>query len=88
MAKREAASGIISTLQQRRSILHPDGPYGKVAAAVMASNARIAEAELRGARLRAEAASKNWLPRIGTSISLNSLGEFVTSLLIEQVLFD
>lgn len=88
MAKREANSTIISNLQSRRTILHPAGAYGQVARAVMASSARIAEAELRGARLRAEAASKNWLPRIGPSISLNSLGEFVTSLLIEQVLFD
>ena len=88
MAKREAASGVITTLQNRRSVLHPEGAYGRVAAAVMASSARTAEAELRGARLRAEAASKNWLPRIGPNISLNSLGEFVTSLLIEQVLFD
>lgn len=88
MAKREAESSVISALQSRRTILHPESSYGRVASAVMASSARIAEAELRGARLRAEAASKNWLPRIGPSISLNSLGEFVTSLLIEQVLFD
>lgn len=88
MAEREASSGVITELQARRTNLHPDSSYGKVAEAVMASSARAAEAELRGARLRAEAASKNWLPRLGPNISLNSLGEFVTTLLVEQVLFD
>ncbi|MGY3437591.1 MULTISPECIES: TolC family protein [unclassified Marinovum] len=86
--KRGEASAIIATLQSRRSILEPKSPYGAVADAVMASSARSAEAELRAARLRAQAASKNWLPSIGPNISLNSLGELVTSLLVEQVLYD
>jgi adhesin transport system outer membrane protein len=48
----------------------------------------VAEAELRVARLRAEAAQKNWLPTIGPSISLTSLGDFVADLVVNQVLFD
>ncbi|MDO6730756.1 TolC family protein [Marinovum sp. 2_MG-2023] len=86
--KQGVASPIIATLQERRSILDPASPYGAVAGAVMASSARTAEAELRAARLRAQAASKNWLPSIGPNISLNSMGEFVTSLFIEQVIYD
>ncbi|MCR8549398.1 TolC family protein [Salipiger sp. P9] len=82
------ASPIIATLQGRRSAISPGTPYARVAEAVIASDARVAEAELRVARLRAEAAQKNWLPKIGPSVSLNSLGEFVAELVIEQVLFD
>lgn len=85
---RGEASTIITTLQARRSILKPGSPFGDVAQVVMASSSRSAEAELRAARLRAQAASKNWLPSIGPNISLNSLGELVTSLLIEQVIYD
>lgn len=85
---RGESSQIITKLQARRSILDPKSPYGAVADAVMASSARTAEAELRAARLRAQAASKNWLPSVGPNISLNSLGELVTSILIEQVIYD
>ena len=54
-------SEIIDGLLNRRSIL-PDGPYREIAVAVMAANARAAEAELRAARLREEARASNWLP--------------------------
>lgn len=82
------ASATIAALQKRTSALVPGTPYARVADAVMASDARVAEAELRVARLRAEAARKNWLPKIGPRVSLNSLGDFVAELVVEQVLFD
>jgi len=87
-AKQNAESVIITNLQTRRSILPSGSAYDQVASAVLAANSRAAESELRAARLRAVAASKNWLPSIGPSISLSSLGELVTNLIVEQVLFD
>jgi len=87
-ARQNAESEIISNLQSRRSILPGGTAYDSVASAVLAANSRAAEAELRAARLRAVAASKNWLPSIGPSISLSSLGKLVADLIVEQVLFD
>ncbi len=81
-------SGVISQLSDRRSLLPAGGTYDQIAKAVLNSNLAPAEAELRAAKLRAEAQSKNWLPTIGPSLSLTSLGDFVASLVIEQVLFD
>jgi len=81
-------SGVISQLSDRRSLLSAGGTYVQIAKAVLSSNLAPAEAELRAAKLRAEAQSKNWLPTIGPSLSLTSLGDFVASLVIEQVLFD
>ena len=81
-------SEIISELMARRSVLAPASEYGRLARAITAGPSRAAEAELRASRLRASAAEKNWLPTIGPSISLSSLGDFVASLVIDQVLFD
>ena len=86
--EREAASTIIEALKARPSALEPGSPYAKVAEAVIASDARVAEAELRVARLRAEAARWNWLPTVGPRISLSSLGDWVAELLVNQVIFD
>ena len=80
-------SELIDALLNRRSVL-PSGPYAQVASSVLAANARSAEAELRAAMLRAEAREMNWLPSLGPTISLNSLGNVVAGLLIEQTLFD
>jgi len=80
-------SEIIGTLLTRRSLLG-DGPYRTVSQSVLAANARAAEAELRAASLRAEARATNWLPTLGPQVSLTSLGSVVTSLVVEQVLFD
>lgn len=82
------SSPLIETLLQREAVLDARTPYGKVAGSVLAANSRAAEAELRSAKLRAEAASKNWLPTIGPSLSLSSLGEVIASMVIDQVLFD
>ena len=87
-AKESAESLIISGLQTRRSLLPNGSAYDQVAGSVLAANSRAAESELRAARLRAVAASKNWLPSIGPSISLSSLGDLVANLIVEQVLFD
>ncbi|PVA07055.1 TolC family protein [Thalassorhabdomicrobium marinisediminis] len=80
-------SDTIDALLNRRSVLR-DGPYAQVAKAVLAANSRAAEADLRAAMLRAEARELNWLPQLGPSISLTSLGSVVASLLVEQTLFD
>ncbi|SEK37040.1 outer membrane protein, adhesin transport system [Roseovarius nanhaiticus] len=88
-AQREAAaSPVITALQSRRSLLPPGSAYSAVSDAVLAANSRTAEAELRAARLRASAASKNWLPQIGPSISLTSLSDVVANIVLEQVLLD
>ncbi|APE42826.1 transporter [Sulfitobacter alexandrii] len=81
-------SHIIAGLAGRRTLLPPGSSFDEVAKAVLAANARTAEAELRAARLRSVAASKNWLPRIGPDISLGSLGSLVANLVVDQVLFD
>lgn len=80
-------SQIIESLLNRRSVLQ-DGAFRSVADAVLAANSRAAEAELRAATLRAEARSRNWLPTLGPQVSLTSLGAVVTSLVVDQVLFD
>ncbi|MEM7596969.1 MAG: TolC family protein, partial [Pseudomonadota bacterium] len=84
----ETNSEIIETLLNRQSLLHDRGPFADVAQAALNASSRASEAELRSAQLRAEAASKNWLPTLGPNISLTSMGDLVTSMLLEQVLFD
>ena len=86
--KVNSESVIIQGLMQRQSALPDGSAFDQVATAVLAANSRAAEAELRSARLRSEAASKNWLPKIGPQISLTSLGSLVANLVVEQVLFD
>ena len=81
-------SDVIRGLLARKSVLSAGSPYDQVVTSVLAANARAAEAELRAARLRAEAASKNWLPTIGPRVSLNSLGDVISQIVVDQVLFD
>ncbi|SDN63269.1 outer membrane protein, adhesin transport system [Lutimaribacter pacificus] len=81
-------SVILETLMARESALPDGGAYDAVATAVLAANSRAAEAELRSARLRAQAAAKNWLPTLGPQISLTSLSDVIASLVVDQVLFD
>ena len=81
------ASATITNLIDRRSVIY-GGPYQDVMDAVLAANAGAAGADLRAAKLRAEARASNWLPTLGPNISLTSLGDVVTSLVVEQVLFD
>ncbi|MGJ8604628.1 MAG: TolC family protein [Marivita sp.] len=84
----QEASPIIADLAARQSVLTAGSPYAQVAAGVLAADARVAEAELQVAQLRAEAASKNWWPTISPRVSLTSLGDLVADLVINQVLFD
>lgn len=84
----EAQSEIITDLMLRQSVLESGSAYDTVAQATLNASSRAAEAELRSAKLRAEAQSKNWLPTLGPNISLTSMGDLVASILIEQVLFD
>jgi outer membrane protein, adhesin transport system len=81
-------SGLIDDLRARHTVLPPDGPYAVVAERVIAASSGVAVAELRVARLKAEAKSKNWLPSIGPQVDLSSLGSIITSLVVEQALFD
>lgn len=87
-ARETQESVIIATLQGRKSVLPSGSSYERVSTPVLAANSRAAESELRSARLRAEAQSKNWLPTIGPNISLSSLGDVVAGLVIDAVLFD
>ncbi|MEL6640083.1 MAG: TolC family protein [Pseudomonadota bacterium] len=80
-------SPLIEGLLNRKSVLGT-GPYAQVSDAVLAANSRAAEADLRAAMLRSEAEATNWLPTLGPNISLTSLGDVVTQLVVEQVLFD
>lgn len=82
------SSAIIADLSGRISALPAAGPYAQVAQAVLTDAKGAAKAELRVARLTAQAKSKNWLPQIGPSLSLTSLGDLATRILLEQVLFD
>lgn len=86
--KINSESFIIKGLAARQSVLPSGSSFEQVATSVLAANARAAEAELRSARLRSEAASKNWLPKIGPQVSLTSLGSVVANLVVDQVLFD
>ena len=81
-------SAIILSLQSRISAIRPGTAYATIAAATLASDARVAEAELHAARLRSAATDKNWMPSIGPAISLISLGDMVANLVVEAVIFD
>ncbi|WP_172975601.1 MULTISPECIES: TolC family protein [unclassified Roseivivax] len=84
----DATSPIITELTARRSVLVPGSPYARVAEQVLASGARVEAAELEVAQLRARAAQWNWLPTLGPTVSLTSLGDMVADLVLNQVLFD
>ncbi|MEM6308073.1 MAG: TolC family protein, partial [Pseudomonadota bacterium] len=81
-------SQIVRRLLRRDSVIPASSSFASVSRAVLASDARVGEAELRAARLRAQAESKNWLPQIGPIISLTSLGDIVAQILVQQVLYD
>lgn len=83
----DSTSAVIEGLMSRRSVL-ASGPLAQVADAVLDANTRAAEAELRAAVLRAEATQLNWLPTLGPQVSLNSLGDLVSSLVLDAVLWD
>lgn len=82
------ASAVIAELAARRSIIPAGSGYDKIARAVLAADTGTARAELRVKQLQAQARAKNWLPSLGPTVSLTSLGSVATSLLLDQVLFD
>lgn len=84
----KGGSTIIDDLRSRHSILPAGGPYAAIAQAVSDAAAGASEAELRMARLKAEARAKNWLPTIGPTVSLTSLGSVVAQLVIDQAILD
>lgn len=81
------ASAIIATLQAQPSVLPAGSVYDQIAQALFAAENRAAAADLRVAQLKAQAQSKAWLPKIGPSVSLTSLGAVVAGIVVEQVLF-
>lgn len=87
-AQKEVRSQLIADLQARQSVLPPAGPFAQIGRSVVQANSGAAAAELRIARLRAEAKSHNWLPQIGPQVSLTSLGALAGSLLVQQTLLD
>ena len=81
-------SALIADLSTRPGIVPPGSPYAVIAAGVAETGRGAAAAELGMARLAAQARSRNWLPSIGPSVDLSSLGALAASLLAEAVLFD
>lgn len=81
-------SALIADLAARPGLIPPGSPYAQVAAGVAQTGRGAAAAELRMARLAAQARSRNWLPSIGPTVDLSSLGALAASLLAEAVLLD
>lgn len=79
---------IISDLRLRQSILPQGGTFGQIAAGALQTSSGAAAAELRIARLKAQARATNWLPSVGPSVNLTSLSGLVASILVEAALFD
>ncbi len=86
--EKDAQSEILTTLLARQSVVPADSALGHVADVALTSSRRSAEAQLKTAKLRSEAEDKNWLPTIGPTVSLTSLGDVIAGLVLEQVLFD
>ena len=82
------AGQVIDDLKARQGILPGGGAFATIAQAVLDNSTGAAAAELRIARLKAEAKEKNWLPQIGPSVNLTSLSGLVTSMLVEAAVFD
>jgi outer membrane protein, adhesin transport system len=88
VSPKEGGSPLIAELLARSSVLPAGGSFATVADAVLTADAGAAAAELRIARLRAEAREKNWLPKLGPSVSLTSLNGLAAGLILQQAVFD
>ena len=86
--KPNAASTIIADLRARHSVLPASGQYAEIANAVLKANQGASAAELRVARLKAEAKARNWLPSVGPSVDLTSLSAVAAGLLFDQLILD
>lgn len=84
----QGGSAVIDALRSRQSVLPSGGTYATIAEVVLQASSGAAEAELRMARLKAEAQSKNWLPSIGPTVSLTSLGSVVAQMVVDQAILD
>ena len=84
----DAGGQIITDLRGRASILPQGGAFDQIAAGVIATGSGAAAAELRIARLKAQARATNWLPGLGPSVNLTSLSGLVASILVEAALFN
>lgn len=84
----DQASPVIADLMARRSVLPAGSPAAGIAEAVLSASQGAAAAELRVARLKADAKARNWLPSLGPSVTLTSLSSIAAGLLIDQVLLD
>jgi adhesin transport system outer membrane protein len=84
----EEGGQIVSDLRLRQSILPSGSTLDRIAEGVIQTSSGAAAAELRIARLKAQARATNWLPSIGPSVNLTSLSGLVTSILVEAALFD
>ena len=84
----DAGGQIITDLRGRSSILPQGGAFDQIATGVIATSSGAAAAELRIARLKAQARATNWLPGLGPSVNLTSLSGLVASILVEAALFD
>ncbi|MFN3970380.1 MAG: TolC family protein [Gemmobacter sp.] len=87
-ARSEARSAVIDDLIARQSVLPRGSAHARIADAVLDASQGAAAAELRVARLKAEAKARNWLPSLGPSVNLTSLGSIAAGLLVEQVILD
>lgn len=84
----DAGGQIIADLRARQSVLPQGGVFARIALGALQTGSGAAAAELRIARLKAQAKETNWLPQIGPSVSLTSLSGLVASILVEAALFD
>lgn len=84
----EAGSPVIDELIARRSVIPAGSGYARLSDAVLAASQGSAVAQLRVNRLRAQAKASSWLPSIGPSVSLSSLGAIAAGLLVQEVLMD
>jgi len=84
----DVASPMIADLMARRSVLPAGGPFELVADAVVEAGTGAAAADLRVARLKAQARSRNWLPQVGPAVNLTALGGLAAGLLFDQALLD
>ena len=88
LSQLSAQSELISELALRKSVYPVGSRNAQIAHAVMNNATRVASADLWAAELRVMAATKNWLPGITPSLSLDGLGAMVAQIAVEQVLFD
>jgi adhesin transport system outer membrane protein len=84
----QVVSPVIEALGARASVLPAGSGYAAVAQAVVDSSRGVAEAELRVARLTAQARAKNWLPSLGPEVNLSSLSSIAASLVLDAALLD